>query len=331
MEEAASSAPPALAGASPVYAELLKGQSGVIQETRAHILRMMVELEQKKELCHAERVLLSTFKKDITDAFTDCRNRVKETFAAIMEDLKNRQEEMLRQVEDSAQHNLEVLRQRAQQVERVEGKLDLQIEEGQNLLRETDNFTVFARGALYRQLPPVPVQPVQLQFKDDFPDLTSLSIARFLAPMHHAVQVDLKRFLSSGETCAICGNIFYAGFRFQIQLKHDGRNLSAYLCLRAWHDISPFLRLTIGFTLALHADGVVLHTATAKNTFQGPNDGWGWNKFIALNKIPDCSEALFEVNFNELSYEFVTGESRRAGSEPPGAVAYPPLQELSLQ
>ena len=58
-------------------------------------------------------------------------------------------------------------------------------------------------------------------------------------------------------------------FFAQIQLKHDERYLSAYLCLRAWHDVAAFLRVTVNFTLTLQDGPELLHSATAKVCIAG--------------------------------------------------------------
>jgi hypothetical protein len=311
----------------PIYAELLKGHSGVIQETKGHVQRILEDLEEKRELCRAERILINTFNKDITESTTDCRNTIKETFQAMFAKLKLKQETMLRQLDDVTQYNLDVLGNRSAEVERTLNTIEMQMEEGQSLLQETDTFALFAKGALYKQLPPVRVQPVQLQFRDEFPDLTTISIAEYQVPLRHSVSVNMQEFLRSEEPSCICGNIFFNGFRFQIQLKHDERYLSVYLCLRAWHDVAPFLRVTIDFTISLFGDSQQpLHSATAKNTFEGPNDGWGWNKYIQLTKLSNCGNAMFHVKFNAMNYEFLAGERHRFINDIP----HQKLQELSI-
>lgn len=300
-----------------IYGELLKNQSNTIKETRDHIQRMLAELEEKKELAASKRILLNTFKKDITESFTDCRSVVKKAFGAMNNYLKQQQEEMLRELETTAQFNLEALQNDAHSVDSTLLRIEQQLDEGRSLLREQDTFTFFAKGALYKQLPRVVVPSINPQFQDTFPDLTTLSIAPFQVPLQHAVPVDMRDFLTCGVNTRICGNVFHNGFRFQIQLKHDERYLSAYLCLRAWHDVATFLRVTVNFTLTMQDGPQLLHSATAKNTFEGPNDGWGWNKFLSLSKLQDCTEVLFFITFNETSIGFVQEERMIAEYDTP--------------
>eukprot|EP00992_Anisonema_acinus_P010219 TRINITY_DN6412_c0_g2_i1.p1 TRINITY_DN6412_c0_g2~~TRINITY_DN6412_c0_g2_i1.p1 ORF type:complete len:261 (-),score=45.36 TRINITY_DN6412_c0_g2_i1:73-855(-) len=226
----------------------------------------------------------------------------------MMNYLKQQQDEMLREPDETAQYNLEVLQREAHNVDTVLLRIDQQLEEGRSLLREQDTFTFFAKGALYKQLPQIAVPQLMPEFRDTFPDLTTLTIAPFQVPLQHAVPVDMREFFSSGVNTRICGNIFHNGFRFQIQLKHDERYLSAYLCLRAWHDVASFLRVTVNFTLTMQDGPELLHSATARNTFEGPNDGWGWNKFLSLSKLQDCTEVLFFITFNEMNFGFVQEE-----------------------
>jgi len=313
---------------------LLKQQSHTIRDTREHINRMLADLEEKKELCTAKRITLNTFKKDITESFTDCRGHVKKSVAAMINYLKQQQDEMLRELDETAQYNMDLLTQQASSVERAMIRIEQQLEEGRSLLREQDTFIFFSKGNLYKQLPPIQVPPLNCEFKDNFPDLTSLSIQPYQVPLQHAVQVDMKEFLQSGVHTRICGNIFHNGFRFQIQLKHDERYLSAYLCLRAWHDVAAFLRVTVNFTLTLQDGPELLHSATAKNTFEGPNDGWGWNKFLSLSKLQDCTEVLFLVNFNELTYSFVQEDAPKnqsADMDTSGEQATSAVAQLSIQ
>jgi len=300
---------------NPLYGELLRQQSATITETRAHIERLLTELEERKGMCLARRTLLNTFRKDVTEGFTDCRTQVKKSVATMVAYLKQQQDDMLRELDDTAQYNLETIEQQAVGVDRALLRLDQQLEEGQSLLREQDTFLFFSKGNLYKQLPLVPVPVVQLQFKDTFPDLTALSLQPFQAPLQHAVQVDVREFLKSPNDSRICGNIFHNGFRFQIQLKHDQQHLSVYLCLRAWHDVAAFLRVTVNFALSLSDGPDLIHTATAKNTFSGRHDGWGWNKYVPVARLHDCTDVLFTVHFNELSYAFIQDDGRNTSVE----------------
>jgi hypothetical protein len=292
----------------PIYGEILKGRTDSIQETRAHIQGILTELEEKKSLCYAEKVLLNTFRRDVTDAFTDCRACIKDTFQAMFQNLQQQQEEMIRELEATAQYNLEQVAVREAQVDRNSTKLELQIQEGHNLLREQDTFTFYAKGTLYRQLAPLPVTPQPVPFRDTFPDLGTINIAPFQLPLQHVVHVNMGEFLKSPDNACICGNIFHNGFRFQLQLKRDQQYLSVYVCLRAWHDVAPFLRITVDFSLALQSGMEILHTATAKNTFEGPNDGWGWNKYLPLAKLAGCKDVMFRLSFNHMSYGFLAME-----------------------
>ena len=113
---------------NPIYGDLLRQQSTTIRDTREHIERMLGELEvcnrlptvtvflsfcpfltlcnhrlqwrydtlliswqEKKELCTAKRITLNTFKKDITESFTDCRSHVKKSVTSMINYLKQQQ------------------------------------------------------------------------------------------------------------------------------------------------------------------------------------------------------------------------------------------------
>eukprot|EP01006_Ploeotia_vitrea_P066470 TRINITY_DN95033_c0_g1_i1.p1 TRINITY_DN95033_c0_g1~~TRINITY_DN95033_c0_g1_i1.p1 ORF type:complete len:357 (+),score=58.92 TRINITY_DN95033_c0_g1_i1:55-1125(+) len=288
-----------------IYSDLLSQQSDTIHQIRSHVEAVVSQLEERRELCTAKRLLMNVFKKDVQESFAECRSTVKKSISSMINYLKQQQEEMLRELDTTLQGNVENLQVASSRVEKSLHQIESQIEEGRTLLREPDMFTFFAKGSLFRQLPVASPPTLNLEFRDTFPDLTTLSIQPYQVPLQHAVQVDMRGFLSSGVQTRICGNIFHNGFRFQIQLKHDDRYLSAYLCLRAWHDVAAFLRVTVNFTLTLQDGPELIHTATAKNTFEGPNDGWGWNKFVPLNKLADCTDVLFIVSFNELQYHFI--------------------------
>jgi len=304
----------------PIYGEILKGRSENIQETRAQIQNILSELEEKKSLCYAEKVLLNTYRRDVTDAFSDCRACIKDTFQAIFQSLQQQQDDMIRELESTAQYNLEQVAARESYVDRNANKLELQIQEGHNLLREQDMFAFYAKGTLYRQLPSLNVIPQPVPFRDTFPDLTTISIAPYQLPLQHVIHVNMESLMKSAEGTCICGNIFHNGLRFQLQLKRDSNQyLSVYLCLRAWHDVAPFLRITVDFTLSLQNGLEVLHTATAKNTFEGPNDGWGWNKYVPISKLVGAKDVMFRVTFNHMSHGFLALER----SAPPPSATQP--------
>eukprot|EP00667_Euglena_gracilis_P014119 EG_transcript_14602 len=300
---------------NPIYGELLKQQSHAIQDTRIHIERLLGELEERRNACMARRIMLNTFKKDINDSFIECRAQVKKSIQAMIDHLKQQQDGMLRELDETLQYNMDVIAQSSTVVDRSLLRLEQQIDEGQALLREQDTFLFFSKGNLYKQLPIAQVPSFRCDFRDNFPDLTTLSIQPFQVPLQHAVQVDIQEFLRSPAESQICGNIFHNGFRFQVQLKHDNQYLSAYLCLRAWHDVSSFLRVTVNFTLSLHDGPELLHSASAKNTFSGRHDGWGWNKFIPLAKLQGCGDVLFLVHFNELTYNFAQDDVKNTSAD----------------
>eukprot|EP00996_Jenningsia_fusiforme_P001429 NODE_2312_length_1234_cov_39.264135_g2107_i0.p1 GENE.NODE_2312_length_1234_cov_39.264135_g2107_i0~~NODE_2312_length_1234_cov_39.264135_g2107_i0.p1 ORF type:complete len:319 (-),score=58.06 NODE_2312_length_1234_cov_39.264135_g2107_i0:124-1080(-) len=288
-----------------LYGELLKGQSATITDTREHIQRVITDLQAKRKATGYKRLLLNAYKKDTVDSFADCRNTIKKNYAAIHNYLKQQEEEDLQELNHTLTHNLSEMERESNCVDRVLDRINQQLEEGQSLLQERDAFAFFAKGTLYRQLPPVNVPDMQLSFRDDFPDFNRLDIAPFQFPLHHVVQVDIQELLSSDRPCHVLGNIYHKGFRFQIQLKHDDRYLSAYLCLKAWHTISSFIRVYVDFTFTLQDGPQVLHSGSAKNTFEGAHDGWGWNKFIPLSKLVDCQVATFLVSFNDVCVNFV--------------------------
>eukprot|EP01012_Entosiphon_sulcatum_P041696 TRINITY_DN55583_c0_g1_i1.p1 TRINITY_DN55583_c0_g1~~TRINITY_DN55583_c0_g1_i1.p1 ORF type:complete len:453 (-),score=105.92 TRINITY_DN55583_c0_g1_i1:84-1442(-) len=274
-------------------------------KVKDHVQRKLSSLEDQKELAVCKRALLETFKKDVQESFTDCRMTVKKLVTTMINYLKAQQEEYLKELDQTVKYNLDTLQHEASKVDRSLLHLEAQIDAGRTLLREPDPFTFFAKGSIFMQYGSVPNPVVKPEFRDTFPDLTQLSLLPYCVPLQHAVAVNIREFLTSGVGTRICGNIFHNGFRFQIQLKHDDRHLSAYLCLRAWHDVSTFMRVTVNFTLTLQDGPELLHSATAKNTFEGPNDGWGWNKFISTQKLADCTDVLFLVQFNEMNYGFL--------------------------
>eukprot|EP01006_Ploeotia_vitrea_P021373 TRINITY_DN53735_c0_g1_i1.p1 TRINITY_DN53735_c0_g1~~TRINITY_DN53735_c0_g1_i1.p1 ORF type:complete len:351 (-),score=45.06 TRINITY_DN53735_c0_g1_i1:662-1714(-) len=297
--------PPASSGGAGIYGELLNNQSDVIQQIRNHVEATVQDLEEKKELTVAKKLLLGVFKKDVQESFAECRSTVKKAVGAMITHLKQQQEDMLNELDTTLHYNVETIQGASGVVDKNLHFIDAQVEEGKALLRESDMFTFYAKGSLYTKLPAAVIPPINLEFKDNFPDLTTISILPYQWPLQHAVNVDMRGFLQSGVQTRICGNIFHNGFRFQLQLKHDDRYLSAYLCLRAWHDVASYLKVTVNFSLTLQDGPELLHSATAKNTFEGPNDGWGWNKFVPLSRLQDCHEVLFVINFNELTYHFL--------------------------
>ena len=90
----------------------------------------------------------------------------------------------------------------------------------------------------------------------------------------------------------------------QLQLKQVEGYLSCYLCLASWHDFKAFLDLTVGFRITLEDGPQVLQTTTAKRTFRDQHDGWGWDKYVVLENLSNCTEVLFVVHFIELGFSF---------------------------
>ena len=292
---------------SHMYEELLAARFGTMTDTKAAIRASLSRWKKAGNLALAKRKVLVALQNDTTESFSECKKDTTEAFQAVLDDLKQQQESIMHNLEATFRHNVSEIAKATAEMDKTVAKIYGVVEEGKRLLHEEDAFMLWGRGFLYKNLPLDAVPHLNLVLKDEFPDLTQLTIAPHQVALQHRVRVNMARFLAAEMDSLMCGNVYHNGFRFELKLQLNEAHLACYLCLRAWHEVAD-VRMTVRFTLTLMDGPAVLKTASATHSFQDTHDGWGWRRFVRLKKLSDCTNVQFMIDFHEFKYDFVTDD-----------------------
>ena len=201
---------------SDIYDELLHAQSSHIGEIKGAIQASMQRLQEAHWLASAKRTFVHTVDRDTRESFLECQEAVKSGFASMVRYLRQQEEMMMTELQATLASNVQEINRAASTVDSTIHRIEHQLTEGTTLLHERDPFLFWAKGSLFKELPPLRVPRVDLKLQDTFPDLTTLSIEPYQTPLQHTVQVDMQQFLKSGKPSLLCGNVFHKGFRFQV-------------------------------------------------------------------------------------------------------------------
>ena len=285
------------------YEELL-ARFGTDADTKAAVRASIGCWEKAEKLALAKRKFLVALQNDTTESFSECKKDTTEAFQAVLDDLKQQQESMMHNLETTFRYNISEIAKVTAEMDKTVEKIHSVVEEGHRLMHEEDAFMLWGRGFLYNNLPLDAVPHLNLDLKDEFPDLTQLTVAPHQVALQHRVRVNMADFLKAERDSFVCGNVYHNGFRFELKLQLNEAHLACYLCLRAWHEVAD-VRMTVRFTLTLVSGPAVLKTASATHSFEDTHDGWGWRRFVPLEKLSDCTVVQFIIDFHELSYDFV--------------------------